>query len=106
MAGGFKPKLSRTETHSRLNELNEPMRASVNQMLAEKGLNLKLHSLHLTSGDMNDVHEQARNMIDELLKQKGLPLRTHSVHLASDTADGPIRCCWIDGEWVCGPQCP
>lgn len=106
MAGGTKPTLSHHETHSKLNEVHDEMRASVNQMLADKGLDLQLHSLHLTSDAMNEVHEAARNSVNDILKQKGIPLQVHSLSLTSEDVANPGRCCKVDGEWVCGPQCP
>lgn len=105
MGGGIKPTLSR-ETHSRLNEVHDEMRASVNQILAAKGVDLQLHSLHLTSYEMNEVHEAARSSVNDILKRKGIPLQVHSLSLTSDDVASPGRCCTMNGEWVCGPPCP
>jgi hypothetical protein len=51
------------------------------------------------------VHPQMRRMINKFLRSKKIPLKVHTLRFVEDVGDD-YNCCVINGQIVCGPQCP
>jgi hypothetical protein len=66
-------------------------------------------------GDLKEAHHRHKKTINRALKKAGVPLRVRSIQYepapevkeAATLAPTPFaKCCFIDGHFVCGPQCP
>jgi hypothetical protein len=54
---------------------------------------------------LRKVHPELRKMVDDFLKEKNIPLQVAKMHFSA-SVNGDQHCCTIDGETVCGSECP
>lgn len=54
---------------------------------------------------LNEVHPHLRAMVNHFLEKQNIPLKVHTMRFAEDVV-GDHNCCLINGEIVCGPECP
>ena len=69
---------------------------------AVQGVPANVHPDHVSM--LNDIHPELRKMVNTFLSERNIPFQVHQMHFAPESV-GDQKCCVIDGQVVCGPQC-